>query len=132
MHLCLQKYQICAHITGEEDLLHLFNPLIEYVNSLRHNSTPSQTSNVPIDQDNDNKNKEQFPQIGAIVDVKWSASEVRGTDWKAGWYRAEVQAYCEDTDILTLRYVSEPDETYEEELEQLLNQKKIKLLKSPI
>ena len=40
-------------------------------------------------------------------------------------YRAEVQGYCEDTGIVTLRYVSEPHETYEEEL----HQKKIKLLK---
>ena len=51
---------------------------------------------------------------------------------QAGWYRAEVQGYCADTGIVTLRYVSEPDDTYEEELEDLVNQKKIKLLKSPI
>ena len=117
-----------SHITGENDLSHLYDPLMEYVNNLRHNSIPEQTSNAPINPDNDNNsNKEQFAQIGAIVDVKWTASEVRGTDWKAGWYRAEVQGYCEDTDIVTLHYVSEPDETYEEELEQLLHQKKIKL-----
>ena len=122
-----------SHITGENNLSHLYDPLMEYVNNLRHNSIPEQTSNAPINPDNDNNsNKEQFAQIGAIVDVKWTASEVRGTDWKAGWYRAEVQGYCEDTDIVTLHYVSEPDETYEEELEQLLHQKKIKLLKSPI
>lgn len=123
---------IPSYITGEEDLSHLFDPLLEYISSLKHSSTPGQASNPPIDQYNDLSNKEQFAQIGAIVDVKWSGREVRGTDWKAGWYRAEVQGYCEDTDILTLRYVSEPDETYEEDLEQLFNQKKIKLLKSPI
>ena len=49
-----------------------------------------------------------------------------------GRYRGEVQGYNEETDTLTLRYISELDETYEEELEHLLNQKKIKLLKSPI
>ena len=67
--------------------------------------------------------KEQFAQIGAIVDVKWSSSEVRGTDWKAGWYRAEVQSYCEETDTLTICYVSEPDKTYEEDLEELLKKR---------
>ena len=71
-------------------------------------------------------------QIGAIVDVKWTTSEVRGTNWKAGWYRAEVQGYSEESDIITLQYVSEPDEIYEEVLENLIDQKKIKLLKSPI
>ena len=80
-------------------------------------------SNAPINPDSDDSNKKEFAKIGAIVDIKWTVSEVHGTDWKAGWYRAKVQGYYEDTDIVT----SEPHETYEEELHQ-----KIKLLKLPI
>ena len=41
-------------------------------------STAAQTSNAPIDPDNDDSNKEQFAQIGALVNVKWTASEVIG------------------------------------------------------
>ena len=43
-----------------------------------------------------------------------------------------MQSYSEVTDTLTLRYVSEPNESYEEELAPLLQQKKIKLMLSPI
>ena len=91
------------------------------------NSTPAQISNTPINPDSDDSNKKEFAQIGTVVDIKWTVSEVCGTDWKAGWYRAEVQGYC-DTDIVTLCNVSEPHKTYKEEI----HQKKIKLLKLPI
>lgn len=55
---------------------------------------------APTDPDNGNSTKERVVQIGTITNVKWNATEVHGTGWKAGWYKAEVYRYCEDTDIL--------------------------------
>ena len=65
-------------------------------------------SNALINPDNEDL-KEQFAQIGAIIYgllVKFRLE---------GWYRAEVQGYC-TVKTLTLRYVSKPHETYEDEL----------------
>ena len=125
-----------SHITGNDDLSNLYNPLLDYIQHLKHDFTPSCSKPAslatPTGDDSSSSMKEQVSQTGAIIEVKWNASEVRGSGWKPGWYRAEVQGYCDDTDIVTLRYVSEPNECYEEELEQLLQQKKIKLLQSPL
>ena len=57
--------------------------------------------------------KEQVSQIGSVIIIKLSASEVMGSRLKPGWYRAKVQGYSEDDDIITQRYVSEPTGCYE-------------------
>ena len=60
MHLIMYVYQTApmhirdlfvpmpSHTMGKEDSSQLFDPLIDYVNSLRHNSTPVQASKPPI------------------------------------------------------------------------------------
>ena len=68
---------------------------------------------------------EQVSQIGTIIkiNVQWTASEVRRSGWKQQWYKAEVQGYCNETDIVTLCYISELNESYKEELSSLLQRK---------
>ena len=56
--------------------------------------------------------KEQVSQIGATENVRWTASEVRGSGWKPGWYKAEVQRYCDESYVVTLLYISEQNESY--------------------
>ena len=34
---------------------------------------------------------EQFYELGARIKIKWSKQEIRDTDWRPGWYVAEVQ-----------------------------------------
>ena len=46
--------------------------------------------------------------------------------------QGEVHGYCEESDILTLRYLLEPDNTYEEEITPLLLQNKVKLISTPL
>jgi hypothetical protein len=56
------------HCNGGRNIMHIY---------VCHNSTPAQISNAPINPDSDEK---EFAQIGAIVDTKWTVSEVCGTD----------------------------------------------------
>ena len=109
--------------------------MILYIKNIKHHTVcmptlASATSNDP--EDNVAAIKEQVSQIGSIITIKWSASKVSGSGWKPGWYRAEVQGYSEDNDIITLRYVSEPTECYEEELTPLIEENKIQLIQSPL
>ena len=50
----------------------------------------------------------------------------------SGWYSAMVHSYDNDTDLLTIVYLSEPGIPYEEELLPLITNRKIKLQWSPI
>ena len=47
-------------------------------------------------------------QIGSKIKVHWSAEEIGDMGWTPGWYVATVQKYCQDTDMLTVTYSSEP------------------------
>ena len=80
----------------------------------------------------ESKLKEQITQIGAIISVKWTADKVGDSGWRPGWYKAEVHSYCEESDIITLKYILEPDDIYEDEITPLLLQKKVKLLSTPL
>lgn len=33
---------------------------------------------------------EERCMIGSIVEVKWKEDDLKGTEWSAGWYEAEV------------------------------------------
>ena len=85
-------------------------------------STSSEESNL----------KEQITQIGAIISVKWTADEVGDSGWRPGWYKAKVHSYCEESDIITLKYLLEPNDIYEDEITPLLLQNKLKLLSTPL
>ena len=123
------------HIGTVDDLSGLFNPLLSFIKDQRaerkrndeqsvyHHYNPSKTI-----VSNDDATKERIAQVGSKVKVKWTAEEVKGSGWKAGWYTAIVHRYDEDLDILTITYASEPNIPYEEELGELLAQEKIQLV----
>ena len=52
--------------------------------------------------------------------------------WRPGWYKAKVHSYCEESDIITLKYLLEPNDIYEDEITPLLLQNKLKLLSTPL
>ncbi|KAJ7354919.1 hypothetical protein OS493_029028 [Desmophyllum pertusum] len=52
---------------------------------------------------------EQFYEIGARIKIKWSKEEIGDTDWRPGWYVAEVQDADRDNDEITVQFVSEPE-----------------------
>ena len=80
----------------------------------------------------DNTLAGQTTQTGSTIKVHWLREEIRDTRWRSGWYVATVHKYCEETDMLTTTYVSEPNQTCDEELLPLLSNSKIKLLWSPL
>jgi len=43
-----------------------------------------------------------------IIKVKWTKDDIGNTGWRPGWYKAQVQSYCVDTDEIEVVYVSEP------------------------
>ena len=43
-------------------------------------------------------------RVGAQVRVRWSEDDIKGSDWKSGWYRAVVQDYIEDEDQIGIFY----------------------------
>ena len=127
-----------SHIRTEEDLNILFKPLLEHID---HEHKRREEQVLPVlppphykgsRECSDAELQEQIIQTGSKVKVKWTAGELEGTDWKGGWYKATVNSYCSETDMLTLTYVSEPGIPYEEELMPLLSNNKIKLLWSPM
>jgi len=123
------------HIITVDDLSGLFNPLLPFIKDQRaerkrndeqavyHHYNPSKGI-----VSNDDATKERITQVGSKVKVKWTAEEVKGSGWKAGWYTGIVHRYDEDLDILTITYASEPSTPYEEDLGELLAQEKIQLV----
>ena len=76
--------------------------------------------------------KQKIIQIGLKVKIHWTAKEVKDSGWKTGWYTANVHGYDEPADTLTVTYSSEPNNPCDEELGELLNHDKIKLVWSPL
>lgn len=127
------------HITTEDDLSRLFDPILTFIKSQSdqlkkldevavycpYNPHSSIVSNVDA-------TKQRMIQIGSKVKIHWTTEEVKGSGWKGGWYTAKVHGYDELSDTLTVTYSSEPSTPYEEELNELLNQEKIKLVWSPL
>lgn len=62
---------------------------------------------------NDGGEIEQFYEIGARIKIKWSKQEVGDTNWRPGWYVAEVRDADRDNDQITVQFVSEPEEAWE-------------------
>ena len=54
-------------------------------------------------------NLEAFFEIGTKVKVKWSASEIKDTGWKPGWYVAYVHSADSNEDQIVIEHPSEPD-----------------------
>ena len=65
-----------SHIHGEESLVHLLNPLLEYIQKISKNIPqlpPHMPGNTSTSSEESNL-KEQITQIGAIISVKWTDS----------------------------------------------------------
>ena len=56
----------------------------------------------------DNSQIDNFKQVGSKVKIRWTLEELGNSGWKPGWYVAYVQAYDDETDTLTVQYLSEP------------------------
>ena len=125
-----------AHVSCEQDLKVIFQPLLDHIDKKRSNHEEEDQicppmlhkSNLGTDLPSD----EQFKQVGAKIKVQWSDTEVAGTGWRPGWFTATVQQYCEESDILVITYSAEPGQIYEEELTPLVSNNKIRLVSSPL
>ena len=125
-----------AHVSCEQDLKVIFQPLLDHIDKKRSNHEEEDQicppmlhkSNLGTDLPSD----EQFKQVGAKIKVQWSDTEVAGTGWRPGWFTATVQQYCEESDILVITYSAEPGQIYEEELTPLISNNKIRLVSSPL
>lgn len=72
---------------------------------------------------------EQFYEIGARIKIKWSKEEIGDTDWRPGWYVAEVQDADRDNDEITVQFVSEPECTYKYEVTPRVAQGTLQMVK---
>ncbi|KAJ7391446.1 hypothetical protein OS493_018493 [Desmophyllum pertusum] len=73
---------------------------------------------------------DEVTEIGAIIQVRWSKDDIKGTDWKAGWYFAEVQGFDPDEDTISIVYDKEPERVYQECVTAAISRGEIKLIKS--
>ena len=55
---------------------------------------------------------EEFYEIGVMVEIRWSQDELSDTDWKEGWYAAEVQSVDRDDDEIDVVFSKNPDSVY--------------------
>ena len=55
---------------------------------------------------------EEFYEIGVMVEILWSQDELSDTDWKEGWYAAEVQSVDQDDDEIDVVFSKNPDSMY--------------------
>lgn len=60
----------------------------------------------------DGDEMEQFYEVGARISVRWTREEIGETNWRAGWYVAEVQESDPDHDEITVQFVLEPESVY--------------------
>ena len=128
----LQKattYYIVAipdHIMLEDLSSSLVKPLITHLQKIKEDymRKDSQSIFVPTNIQNSTRDfssgtdglTESLKQVGAKVKVRWSQDEVSSSGWRAVWYTATVQGYCERSDTLTIVYSTEPGVPYDEEL----------------
>ena len=128
-----------SHIQSEDDLKHLFKPLLDVLDSNQTMRAEKDIighatkSNKPSqDIDHEEELQQQIVQTGSKVKIFWSKEELQDTDWNSGWYSATVHSYDTDTDLLTITSSSERGIPYEEELFPLITNKKIKVQWSPL
>ena len=101
-------------------------------NQLQDSTLPLQLKKKEILSLSDDDLREKFAQIGSKIKIQWTKEEIGDSGWKPGWYTATVQRYCNDTDIITVTYASEPNHTYDDDLPTLISGGRIKLLWSPL
>ena len=99
-------------------------------NQLQDSTLPMQLKRKESLSDDDLR--EKITQIGSKIKIQWTIEEIGDSGWKPGWYTTTVQRYCNDTDIVTVTYASEPNHAYDEDLLTLISGGQIKLLWSPL
>jgi len=72
---------------------------------------------------------EQFYEIGARISVKWTKEEIGDTNWRAGWYVAEVQDSDPEQDEITVQFVAEPESLYTYEVTPCVAEGKLRMAK---
>ena len=134
-----QKNQVPlpSHITKPEDLPNLFHTLLHHIEIVyKTRSENDERSTVHLKQSNlprqVSSHREQLCQPGAQISIKWLLEELGDSGWKAGWYKAVVQAYEPETDKLTVVYPSEPGCVYTLGLSSMISSGKIKLIHTVI
>ncbi len=114
----------------------LFQPVLAHLENQRHRREEKDRSNtvhlVTGKPTTEISLKEKISQVGAKVKIKWTVEEIGDSGWKPGWYIAYVQAYDDETDILTVQYPSEPDCTYTLELTPFIHNSKLQLVNAVI
>ena len=76
-----------SHIQSEQDLKHLFQPLLDHIEQERL-KRESEDNNTPLVEQKTAeavyKEEEQFKQVGAKIKTQWNETEVAGSGWKPG------------------------------------------------
>ena len=125
-------------VKNESDLQNLFQPFLGFLemqkqqHKLQDDALPLQPKKKEIIGLSDTDLRESISQVGSKIKIQWTKEEIGDTGWKPGWYVATVQGYCNETEIVTVKYASEPNLTYDEDLSTLISDGRIKLLWSPL
>ena len=125
-------------VKNESDLQNLFHPFLGFLemqkqqHKLQDDALPLQPKKKEIIGLSDTDLRENISQVGSKIKIQWTKEEIGDTGWKPGWYVATVQGYCNETEIVTVKYASEPNLTYGEDLSTLISDGRIKLLWSPL
>ena len=119
-----------------QDLTELFNPLLQYLYAAAQADEKCSAQTAGTTQAKILKYlvtttlHDQITQIGSIIKVKWTKNEIGNTGWRPGWYKAQVQSYCVDTDEVELVYTSEPTCIYTMEVSPAISLGTVQLVKA--
>ncbi len=120
------------HVLRINDLQVLFDPLVEFIDIIKSNrSEQDQRSTIQLIQkkcSNPGDCREHICEVGAQIKVKWGSEELGDSGWRPGWYRAVVQSYDLDSDMLTITYTSEKGCVYSVDLSSMIAKGTIKLV----
>ena len=85
-----------------------------------------QDENIKLENNNE---IEQFYEVGASIKVKWTKEEIAGSNWRPGWYVAEVQESDQENDEITVKFLAQPAATYTYEVTPCVSEGKIQMKK---
>ncbi len=127
------EVQLPIHVRTIQDLPELFSPLLNDLNAItevrteRDERTLIGTTQTKPGTSTEDSLREFLCTPGAVVKVKWSASDLGDSGWKPGWYKAVAQSYDSESDSLTITYPSEPGCIYSIDVSSSLGNGTLKL-----